>query len=149
MTAAALILTEPLVDRRKEQAYAVLTVPLLLATADGSLDPFSRTRLSHYCSSCAVFNDFSDAEIHQIIDDVVDRIRENGVRHSFDKARRSMASSLREDSLSFAIRLTLVDDNTEAQRAGMIADMAKLLRISADRLSMLRDMSRILQAGPV
>ena len=79
----------------------------------------------------------------------MDRIRENGVRHSFDKARRSMSSSLREDSLSFAIRLTLVDDNTEAQCAGMIADMAKLLRISADRLSMLRDMSRILQAGPV
>ncbi len=126
-------------------ARAVLTMPLLVAAADGKIDPSELDQILNMCTFSPIFHVIGAERMLSLAKEIIADHRSNGADATFAKVRASMTPKLAETAMCFAIRTSMADGNVSDAEFKMLAELAARVNLPAETFHKIFEVMVMLQ----
>ncbi len=132
-------------EQAGEIARSVLSMPYLVAAADGRMDDTELHQILNMCIYSPIFLAIGVEQTLILSRDIVRQLRAEGAGPVFDRAAASLDPELRETALCFAIRIALADGRLRASQRDMLLTMAQRLGIPESRCIQIFEVIAMMQ----
>ncbi|MBK0328373.1 tellurite resistance TerB family protein [Rhodobacteraceae bacterium F11138] len=132
-------------ERSCEVARSVLSMPFLIAAADGRMDDTELHQILNISTYSPIFLAIGVEQTLILARDIMRQLRAEGPRRVFDRAAASLDPDLRETALCFAIRIALADGRMGPREQELLVVMARRLDISEFRCRRILEVIAIMQ----
>ncbi|SFT62207.1 tellurite resistance TerB family protein [Sedimentitalea nanhaiensis] len=132
-------------DQASEVARSVLSMPFLIAAADGRMDDTELHQILNISTYSPIFLSIGVERTLILARDIVRQLRAEGGQKVFERAAASLSPELRETALCFAIRIALADGRLDPGEQEMLIAMAKRLEIAEARCIQIFEVIAMMQ----
>jgi hypothetical protein len=113
-------------------AEALASIAMVAIAADGYLAEQEGQDMTMLLSRMALFSNYSNDALHQLLDVVLDRLKDEGPGALVDHAKASLAQDMRETAFAIATDLVLSDHTVTPQEQAFLEDLYRILEIPSD-----------------
>ncbi|MGL4309005.1 MAG: tellurite resistance TerB family protein [Paracoccaceae bacterium] len=126
-------------------ARSVLTMPLLVATADGRIDQAELDQLLNMCAYSPVFHAVGAERTMELAKEILALAKSKGGAAAFQAARPHLSVQMAETALCFAIRTALADGSLDESEKKMLIQMGEGLGVAPETFVKIFDVIAMLQ----
>ncbi len=126
-------------------ARAVLTMPLLVAGADGNVDKAELDQIMNMCAFSPIFHAIGGERTSAIAREIADDRRTKGAEACFSTVKPAMTPKLAETAMCFAIRTAMADGNVSREELDMLVAMAGRLAMPVEKFRQIFDVMIMMQ----
>lgn len=110
-------------------ARGLLTMPLLTAAADGSIDKSELDEVIRLCSQSPIFLSIGGAKTSQLAEEIVKDLQARGANAVFEDGAAALSPALRETALCFSVRVAIADGVVDKSEKDTLAAMGERMGI--------------------
>ena len=110
-------------------ARGVLTMPLLTAAADGSIDKTEVDEVIRLCSQSPIFWSVGGQRTSDMAVEIINDLKARGANAVFEDGAVALSPALRETALCFSIRVAIADGTVDNSEKETLAAMGERLQI--------------------
>ena len=135
-------------SREAKIAKGLITMPILTAAADGSIDEAEKLQILNMVAFSPVFGVVGVEATGKLIEEVLTGLKTKGAQAVFEDAIEPLSPALRETALCFAIRAALADGVLENSEKDMLVALGQRMGLPPESFMKIFDVMCMLQRGP-
>lgn len=128
-----------------EVARAVLSMPFMVAAADGKIDEIEIDQIMNMCSFSPIFHAIGLPKTTEMAKDIMVQLRSEGVSPVFSRAKDVLSPKLRETALCFAVRTAFADGHVDDSEREMLMTMGSNMGVSPEKFLQIFEVMSMLQ----
>lgn len=113
-------------------ARAVLTLPLVTAFADGSIDRAEMEQIINMCAFNPIFQAIGVDRTVELVKEIVLKMKADGSEAVFAAAQATLTPNTVETAMCFAVRTALADGTMDKREQDTLIAMGKRLGMTAE-----------------
>jgi tellurite resistance protein len=129
----------------EDAARTVLTLPLLVACADGKIDPSELDQILNMCAFSPIFHAVGAERTTALAKEILKERAEKGAEPCFARAAKTMTPKLAETALCFAVRTSMADGNVSKEELDMLLAMADRMTVPVETTKKIFDVMTMMQ----
>lgn len=126
-------------------AKAVLSMPLMVAAADGQIDDAEVHQILNMCAFSPIFHAVGAERTHQLAQEAVNILKTKGAEALFMEVKGSLSPNLVETAMCFAIRTSLADGHLDDREKDMLIAMGQRLDLPQETFMKIFEVMMMLQ----
>jgi tellurite resistance protein len=126
-------------------ARAVLTLPLMVAGADGNIDRAELDQIINMCAFSPIFQAIGVDRMLALAKEIIADHRAKGAEVTFARVRTDLTPKLAETAMCFAIRTAMADGNVAKEEFDMLIAMAGRIGLPPETFKQIFDVMIMLQ----
>lgn len=126
-------------------AKAVLSMPLMVAAADGQIDESEIHQILNMCAFSPIFHAVGAQRTQQLAEEAVTVLKTKGAEALFMEVKGSLSPNLVETAMCFAIRTSLADGHLDDREKDMLIAMGQRLDLPQETFVKIFEVMMMLQ----
>lgn len=119
-------------DNTLTPTEAFATIALVAIAADGYLSDQEGQDMTTILSRMELFRNYPGDALHQLLDGLLARLKEEGPGHLINLAKLALPPDLRETAFAVATDLVLSDRTVTQQEQAFLDDLYRILEVPGD-----------------
>lgn len=132
-------------SQSEEIARGVLSMPMLVAAADGQIDEAEVNQILNMCSYSPIFHAIGAARTLDLGKEIVAQRASEGAEAVFARALQALPAAQRETALCFAVRAALADGHFDQSEKDMLIAMGERMGVAAEKFVQIFDVMAMMQ----
>lgn len=133
------------VSVQEETARAVISLPLLVAAADGEITAPETAQIANMCAFSPIFHAVGPDRTIALANEIVKELKAKGANDVFARSAAALSPKLRETAICFAIRTALADGVLEDGEKKMLITMGESLGLPEETFFKIFDVMVMMQ----
>ncbi|MEM9344543.1 MAG: tellurite resistance TerB family protein [Pseudomonadota bacterium] len=133
------------VDTAEATAKAVLSMPLMVAAADGQIDDAEIHQILNMCAFSPIFHAVGAERTHKLAEEAVAVLKTKGAEALFTDVKDALSPNMVETAMCFAIRTSLADGRLDESEKTMLIAMGQRLGLPQDTFVKIFEVMMMLQ----
>ncbi|WP_304800605.1 tellurite resistance TerB family protein [Pseudotabrizicola sp.] len=126
-------------------ARGILTMVMLIAAADGRVEATSIKQVVNMCSDSPLFHAIGRMRTHEIVQDILVKLRSQGADACLAEARVLLTSKQVETAMCFAVRTAMADGHIDDAALNKLAAMGERMGLPFDSFEEIVAVMQMLQ----
>lgn len=126
-------------------ARGLLSMPFLMAAADGNIDKTEIDEIIRMCALNPVFHQIGAPRTTELANEIIKDLQSQGANAVFERGVQALSPALRETALCFSVRVAVADGHIDQSEKDTLAALGQRMDIPVEQFMQIVDVLMMLQ----